>query len=342
MGPCAWRSYADRPIAGITAKCSLREYHYSNWCNFKICICLSSFRPHNSKHSESLYRHHDKHACLPTLSITDKGNVFGSQVIHDKHACLPKLIITDKGSVFVSQVIHEVAEIIGIYLEKATKNYAQTIGVLKRAQATIKTSLKMASSEHRKQWHKSLPIAILKYNTTYHSSTDCQPSLKFHGRVPHNIPDHKLGLRYNPNIAPTTDFAEQILRRTKILIDKTKKKVMQLYVKYKWYYDKKARAAPLKKKDYCFILHLKAKLLFRDFRWIEHYVVEKILPNKNYIAQNFKAKKTQLLHRKRRREHNPKKPPGDNYQEAQQQIDDNIVIPQDELYTLAREAESGG
>ena len=94
--------------------------------------------------------------------------------IMTRHAYLPTLIITDKGSVFISQVIHEVAEILGIYLKHATTKHAQTMGVLERAHATIKTSLKMASGEYRKQWHKHLPIAILNYNTTYHSSIDCE------------------------------------------------------------------------------------------------------------------------------------------------------------------------
>ena len=123
--------------------------------------------------------------------------------ITTRHAYLLTLTITDKGSVFVSQVINEVAEILGINLKYATTKHPQTIGVLERAHATIKTSLKMASNEYRKQWHKYLPIAILKYNTTYHSSIDREPSGVFHGRVPHNILDHKLGLRFNPNIAPT-------------------------------------------------------------------------------------------------------------------------------------------
>ena len=130
---------------------------------------------------------------------------------------LPALIITDKGSVFVSQVIHEVAETLGINLKHATTKHAQTIGVLIRAHATIKTSLKKASGEYRKQWHKCLPIAILNYNTTLHSSIDCEPSRVFHGRVSHKNLDHKLGLRFNPKIAPTTDFTEELLRRTKIL-----------------------------------------------------------------------------------------------------------------------------
>ena len=189
------------------------------------------------------------------------------------HAYLPTLIITDKGSIFVSQVIHEVAEISGINLKHATTKHAQTIVVLERAHATIKIYLKMASAKYRKHWHNYLPIAILNYNATYQPSINCEPSRVFHGRVPHNILDPKLVLQFNPNAAPTTDFAEELLRRTKILYDKARKIVMQSYIKYKTYYDKKGKASPLKEKVYCFILQPKAdhqgsKIPFRDFRSI--------------------------------------------------------------------------
>ena len=71
--------------------------------------------------------------------------------IMTRHAYSSTLIISDKGSVFVSQFIHEVAEILGINSKHATTKHAETIGVLERAHATIKTSLKMASGEYRKQ-----------------------------------------------------------------------------------------------------------------------------------------------------------------------------------------------
>ena len=70
--------------------------------------------------------------------------------------------------------------------------------------------------------------------------------------------------------------------------------------------------------------------------------MEKILQNNNYIVRKLNTTKTQILHRIRLRKYNPKKPPKDNYQEAQWQIDDKIVIPQDGLYTIAWETESGG
>ena len=184
----------------------------------------------------------------------------------------------------------------------------------------------MASGEYRKQWQKYLPIAILNYNATYHSSIDCEPSRVFCGRVPHNILDHKLGLRFNPNAAPTTDFAEELLRRTKILYDKTKKNVMQFYIKHKKFYDKKTKASPLKEKDYCFILQPKAnhqgsKIPLRSFRWIGPYLVEKVQPNNNYNVRKIYTNKIQILLRVHLRKYNPEKLPEDNHQETQWQID---------------------
>ena len=288
--------------------------------------------------------------CAFAYPVSNPTAVNAAKVIIDimtRHAYLHTLIITDKGSVFVSQVIREVAEKLGIDLKHATTKQAQTIGVLERAHATMKTSLKMASGEYRKQRYKCLPIAILNHNTTYHSSIDCEPSRVFHGRVPHNILDNKLVLRFHPNIAPTTDFVEELLRRNKISYDKSKKNVMQSYIKYKRYYDKKAKAPPLKEEDYCYILqtrtdHQGSKIPFRDFRWIGSYLVEKILSNNNCIVRKLNTNKTQILHRIRLRKYNPEKPAEDNYREAHCQIDDNIVIPQDDLYTIAWEAEFGG
>ena len=146
-----------------------------------------------------------------------------------RHPYLPTVSITEKESVFVFQVVHEVAEILGKNLKHATTKHAQTIEVLEQAHATIKTSLKMASGETREQWHKYLPVA----STAYQSSIGCEPSREFHGRVSNNSLDYKLRLRFIPNIAPATDFAEKLLRRIKILYDKTKNNVKRSYIKYR-------------------------------------------------------------------------------------------------------------
>ena len=229
--------------------------------------------------------------------VTDASAANTAKVIIDimtKHTYLPTTLITDKGSAFTSKLVAEIAQILGIQIRCATTKHPQTIGKLERTHASLETNLKMASGEYRRQWHKYLPLAVLNYNTSYHSTLGCEPSRIFHGRIPYNILDHKLGLNPNPTILPTTDFAEEFQRRTQILLDNTKKNILQSYLKYKEYYDRKAKASPLKRNDYCFILqpiaeHQGSKIPFREFRWIGPYVIEQVLPNENYIVRKLNS-----------------------------------------------------
>ena len=95
--------------------------------------------------------------------------------IMTKHSYLPTTLITDKGSAFTLTILAEITVILSITLKCATTKHPQTIGKLERVHASLKTNLKMASGEYRRQWHKYLPLAVLNYNTTYHSSIGCEP-----------------------------------------------------------------------------------------------------------------------------------------------------------------------
>ena len=83
--------------------------------------------------------------------------------------------------------------------------------------------------------------------------------LTFHGRIPHNMLDYKLGYNPNPNYQLQTDVAEEEQKRTTLRLDKTKKIIMQSYLNYKVYYDRKAKTFPLESTDYDYILNPKAK-----------------------------------------------------------------------------------
>ena len=263
-----------------------------------------------------------------------------------KHTYLPTTLITDKGTAFTSKLVAEVAQILGIQIKCATTKHPQTIGKLERTHASLKANLKMASGDYRRQWHKYLPLAVLNYNTTYHATLGCEPSRIFHGRIPYNILDHKLGINPNPKVLPTTDFADEFKQRAQVLMDTTKKNIMQSYLKYKEYYDRKAKAAPLQQNDYCFILqpladHQGSKIPFREYRWIDPYVVEKVLPNGNYIVRKLNSNKTQILHRIRLRKYEPNTVLQDIRPEGNLQPDDEIVIPQDDLYVITWETNFG-
>ena len=281
--------------------------------------------------------------------LTDSSAINVAKALIDimtKHAYLPTTLITDKGTAFTSTIIAEVTQILGITLKCATTKHPQTIGKLERTHASLKMNLKMACGEYRRQWHKYLPLAVLNHNTSYHASIGCEPTRVFHGRIPYNILDHKLGNNPNEKISPTTKFAKEIQNRTKIMIDKTKQNIMQSYIKYKEYYDRKAKAAPLKENEYCFVLQPKAdnqgsKIPFRDYRWVGPFVVQKVLPNENYIVRRINTNKTQILHRIRFKKFVPNQPLEDNFREQQLQPDEEIVIPQDDLYVITWETDFG-
>ena len=265
-----------------------------------------------------------------------------------KYTYLPTTIITDMGTQFNSHVTKEVAAVLNIELKHATTKHAQTIGLLERTHASVKTHLRAATGEFRNNWHKFLPLAVLNHNTTYHATLGCEPTRVFHGRIPHNILDFKLGYNPNPRYQPQTEVAEEVRRRIAPLHDQTKKNIMQSYLKYKAYYDRKAKTAPLTTEDYCFILNPKAdtqatKLLpFSEFRWVGPYKVEKVLPNNNYIVRRLGTNKTQLLHRIRLRIYIPQAPLADTFVRETEWQKEDTIIAQDDLYAHTWDTNFGG
>ena len=99
-----------------------------------------------------------------------------------------------------------------------------------------------------------------------------------------------------------------------------------------------------KEKDYCFILQPKvdsqgSKIPFRDYRWIVPFVVQKTLSNNNYIVRRSNTKKTQILHHIRLKNFVANAPIENKHKEEVLQVDEEIVIPQVDLYTVSWEAD---
>ena len=156
------------------------------------------------------------------------------------------MLISDKGTAFTSHVIKEVAGVFGITLKHATTKHAQTIGLLEQSHASNKQSLKTKTGERRSLWHKYISIAVLNYNTSYHSSIGCEPSRVFHGRIPYIILDSKKGIRPQKIPSPDSQIAQDVLEQTEMNFQDVHKYAMQAYTKYKAHYDKKANASKLK------------------------------------------------------------------------------------------------
>ena len=217
---------------------------WQNWSDKGSCHVSNALENHEStigSHNEPcrIPLNTSQHQKVPCKSIWFR-NYFRLVVrkvinnIMTKHAYLPTTIIFDKRTVFMSQIIKELAEVLGITLQQVTTKHAQTIGMLERTQASLKKTMKIKTGEISFIWHKYVNITVSNYNTSYHTSTGCEPSGVFHGRVPFNVPDLKSGNRPQRIRTPNLQIAEDVLKQTD----------------NKAYYNKKANALKLKEQLY--------------------------------------------------------------------------------------------
>ena len=208
-----------------------------------------------------------------------------------RHCYLPTVILTDKGSQFRSDVVKQIAWTLDIRISHASTKHGQTIGILERTHASIKTSLKISMGERRSRWHKYVQIAVMNYNTSYHESLGCEPTTVFHDRNQYNILDIKLGLEPECYKDANEDLTDGLQKQIAEIRQAAKDNFMQSYLEYKRYYDTKATAMPLKVNDYP----------FEDCIWTGPYIMVKVLSNINYVVRRMITRYTQTLHRIRLR-----------------------------------------
>ena len=118
----------------------------------------------------------------------------------------------------------------------------------------------------------------------------------------------------SPPKAPiaTSQIAQDVLdqEQTQIIYQDFRRNTLQAYIKYKAYYDRKANASKLKEANYVIVLHAEAdyqgsKIPLTEFRWIDPYNIEKVLPNNHYLVHKNATNKTQVLQRMRMRHCTP-------------------------------------
>ena len=192
-------------------------------------------------------------------------------------------------------------------------------------------------------WHKYINVAVLNYNTSYHTSIGCEPSRVFHGRIPYIVLDLKMGIRPQQQPIPTSQIAQDVLEQTEVIHQDVRKNTMQAYIKHKAYSDKKSQRFNFKEADYVYILLLKedhqgSKIPFTEFRWIGPYIIEKVLLNNIYLVRKIGTNKTQVLHRMRMRQFTPRHTPADIPVKPQEFESDPEVSPNhDDIYASAWE-----
>ena len=267
--------------------------------------------------------------------------------VRTRHSYLPTIILTDRGSQFRSDVVNQIAQTLDIRISHASTKHAKTIGILERTHASLKTSLKISTGERRSMWHKYVQIAVMNYNTSYHENLGCEPTTVFHGRIPYNILDIKLGLKPEWKKDANEDLTDELQKQITEIHQSPKDNLMQSFLKNKRYYDKKATATPLKINDYCYVLNPKAdnqslQFAFKDCIWTGPFIVVKVLSNNNYVVRRTGTRYTQTLHRIRLRLYAPNQRVPDVTGKVEDQLPDpEVKTTHDDWFAQAWETEFG-
>ena len=165
-----------------------------------------------------------------------------------KHAYLPTTISFDSRSGYVSHVIKEVVGVHGITSQHATTKHAQQLP--ERLHASFNHVLKIKTGERRSLWQNYVSIALLNYNTFYHASIGCESSRLFHGGIHYVVLYLKKGIRWQKTPTPKSQIAHGNLEQTQMIFQDVRKNTMQVSIKYRAKFDKKATASKPKKAEY--------------------------------------------------------------------------------------------
>ena len=146
----------------------------------------------------------------PTQDITTKTVACCIINVMTRHCYLPTVILTDEGSQFRSEVLNQIAQTLDIRISHPSTKHAQTIGILERTHASLKTSLKISTGERHSMWHKYVQLAVMNYITSYQEYLGFEPTTVFHGCIPYNTLDIKLGLKLEWNKDNNEDLTEEL------------------------------------------------------------------------------------------------------------------------------------
>ena len=241
----------------------------------------------------------------------------------------------------MSRVMKEVAGVLGIILVQS-----RTIGLPERCYASIQQALKIETRERGSLWHKYVSIAVIIHNTSNHAIIGFEPSRVYQRRITYIVLDLKMSILLQKFPAPNSPNPQDVLEETDMILQNVRKIVMQAYIKYKAYYDKKNPLAQNLNEQNTFTLYSRksiakeTKFSLSDFRWIGPYKIANVLPNNNYLVRKIGTNETQVVHRMTLPQFTPRQPIPD-YQITLREwkSDLEVIIKHDDLYARAWECE---
>ncbi|WAQ95841.1 POL4-like protein [Mya arenaria] len=121
-----------------------------------------------------------------------------------------KELFSDRGSNFESELFKEMCDLLGIHKTRTTVGRPSSDGLVERINRVIQNMLSAFVQKDQRDWCTHLPLLVMAYNSSLHSSTGFTPSLMMFGREM-NLPiDLALGKPVNEKSHFTTTYVLEL------------------------------------------------------------------------------------------------------------------------------------
>ena len=98
-----------------------------------------------------------------------------------RHGC-PQTLLTDNGSNFTSKVVSQINSSLCINHNFSAPYHPETNGSIERVNGTLKSILRRLVEQNSCSWEPYVPLSLLAYRSTVHSSTLKSPFEVIYGR----------------------------------------------------------------------------------------------------------------------------------------------------------------
>ena len=128
---------------------------------------------------------------IPLRSI-DAAHVADQLIKVFSRVGVPQEFLMDQGSNFTSQLLAELYRLLHIHPIRTSPYHPQTDGLVEQFNQTLKSMLRKAITDERKDWDKLVPYLLIAYREVPQASTGFSPFELLYGRNVHGPLDVKL------------------------------------------------------------------------------------------------------------------------------------------------------
>ncbi|MCP4491203.1 MAG: transposase family protein, partial [Gammaproteobacteria bacterium] len=173
---------------------------------------------------------------------------------------IPKEILSDKGSAFTSKLFAELAKCYGIKQLLTTAHHQQANGLVERANRTLSSMLSKTVAQHGGDWESHLGSALLCFNATPRSSTNCSPSRATYGHEPNWPSETVLSTQPSPHTWAMEAWIDTLPHTLAEIWQGVTKNSQKAQKQQAYQYDKsRKKTLPFRTGDRVWLFHPEAK-----------------------------------------------------------------------------------